>query len=161
MVNTMKNVDAASTRGSQSATRRGLVVGEERDRLAAGFGRLVRRERLALGLRQADLGELLSTQKSAISRLERGAVRPSSTMVGRLARALRVGRDERAVLELELALRQAAGPALRGSTTRTQQRRDRLDAVAYAVMLGGGAGPGDNEPHTSWLLRLLEAECRG
>ncbi|WP_090071119.1 helix-turn-helix domain-containing protein [Lentzea flaviverrucosa] len=147
----MPRGDATPTTRPDSAPHRGEVVGAEREALRAGFGRLVRRERLAGGLLQVDLAELLATDRTAVSRLEAGRVRPTSSMCRRLSRALRTGRGEREVLALEVALHEAAGASLRGVTDRTRRRRDRLDAVALAAARADGA-----DPYTDHLLRLLE-----
>jgi transcriptional regulator with XRE-family HTH domain len=119
--------------------------------LRGGFGRLVRRERLAAGLLQADLAELVVTDRTAISRLEAGRVRPTTTMCARLARALRARHGERAVLALDVELQQAAGESLRGFTDRTRRRRDRLEAWTLAAARSSGG-----DPYTDHLLNLLE-----
>ncbi|NGY63426.1 helix-turn-helix domain-containing protein [Lentzea sp. NEAU-D13] len=145
--------DATPRARPDSAPRRGEVVGAEREHLRGGFGRLVRRERVAVGLLQVDLAELIATDRTAISRLEAGRVRPTSSMCRRLSRALRTGCGEREVLALEVALHEAAGASLRGVTDRTRRRRDRLDAVALAAARSSGG-----DPYTNHLLNLLEQQ---
>lgn len=142
-------VDATSTARPESAPRRGDVPAAEREFLRLGFGGLVRRERVAAGLTQVDLAELLGCSKSVVCRLERGRVRPSETTIARVARALRTGRGERGILLLEIELQRAVGSSLRRQSKRSRDRRTRLDALVLANRAG--------DPFTDELLSDLGA----
>lgn len=52
------------------------------------------RRRLALGLTQAELAEIISAHPTAVGRWEAGTARPHASMYPRLAKALKVDADE-------------------------------------------------------------------
>jgi transcriptional regulator with XRE-family HTH domain len=122
----------APSAGSATPTRRGVVIGAERDRLRGSFGLLLRRERRAAGLSQAALAERAKVALCTVRRLENGRQRPSEGMCWRLAKGLRVGLDDRAVVGLDVRLRAAAGESLRTFSTRAHRRRERLAAELIA-----------------------------
>lgn len=129
-VSAAQRAPAAPAAPSAAPDRRGVVTGTERVRLAAGFGAVLRAERLAAGLTQAALAARAGLARSTAERLERGAQRPSTGSTWRLARALRS--DERARVALDLRLREAAGPSLREFSARARLRRDRIAAELLA-----------------------------
>ncbi|WNV83713.1 helix-turn-helix transcriptional regulator [Umezawaea sp. Da 62-37] len=149
--------DAARARGNASpraktADRRGLVIGAERDALRASFGALLRQERRAAGLSQAQLAERAGSTSFGISRLENGHVRPSTSMTWRLARALRGHLGEREAVALDLRLKLAAGSSLRCFSERTHRRRERIAAEVLAGVEPSLAGA---DPFSTYVLDLL------
>ncbi len=128
----MQRARSAPTARAAAPTGRGVVVTEERRRLAAGFGLLLRQERRAAGLSQPALAAWAGVAECTVTRLERGVQRPTTTTTWALARALRLGLDERAALALDLRLRAAAGPSLRTFSTRTHRCRERPPAELLA-----------------------------
>ena len=103
----------------------GLVVGEERAFLAAGFGARLRAERKARGLTQRELSAATSIRRQNISRFEHGQLRPRSSTVETLARALRPERSGLEAKRLALDLMAAAGPSLREDRGQRARRRRR------------------------------------
>jgi transcriptional regulator with XRE-family HTH domain len=58
------------------------------------IGANVRRLRVAAGLTQGQLSERADVADATISRVERGRLEPSSTLISKLAHALKVGADD-------------------------------------------------------------------
>src|SRR5262245_18172484 len=63
----------------------------------SSFGAWIRRRRNALGLLQKELAQTVGCSVPALQKIERDERRPSRSMAERLAEALDVGADERAL----------------------------------------------------------------
>jgi DNA-binding XRE family transcriptional regulator len=105
----------------------GRVTHDERARLAASLGAVLRQHRTRAGLTQARLGELADASRATVYQLENGRVRPSSLMLWRLAVAL-TGAVEEDTRHVFAELRAAAGPSLRISPPGTGWRGPALSA---------------------------------
>ncbi len=86
---------------------------------------VIRKTRQRAGLTQAELAERAGTTQSAISRLERGHVRPSLDTLDRLAKACGA--------TLELSLRPAATPPAEFESNLSLTPAGRLDQLVRAV----------------------------
>jgi transcriptional regulator with XRE-family HTH domain len=100
---------------SSRAPNEGMVVGDERDRLANRFGARLVAERYRAGLTQAALAEQSGYSCAHVARLEHGERRPTDSTTWRLAKALiEVHRGSHAAMvELDVQLMMAAGESLR------------------------------------------------
>jgi DNA-binding XRE family transcriptional regulator len=105
----------------------GRVNHDERARLAATLGTVLRQHRTRAGLTQLALGELADASRATVYQLENGRVRPSTLMLWRLAVAL-TGAVEEDTLRVFAELRAAAGPSLRISPPGTGWRGPPLSA---------------------------------
>lgn len=122
----------------------GEVPAAERLRLRAGFGAVLAAERAALGWSARDLADRADAAPSTIRDLECGRRRPTSSMVWRLSRALRLRGTIRDRVAVEIRLRAAAGDLLVVSQTRPNRRRERVRAELEAeARTAGGPVVGD------------------
>jgi transcriptional regulator with XRE-family HTH domain len=129
-----------------------VVSGDERGRLAAGFGAVLRVERAAAGLTQVALAERAGLAERTVQRLESGAQRPSTGSTWRVAKALRPGGDLRAQVALDLRLRLAAGRSLRDFSRRVHRKRE---AIAAELMALGEPPLTDADDFTGFVATLL------
>ncbi len=80
-----------------------LTVGQGEDPRVV-FGRVVHRQRIALGISQEDLADQVELDRTYISGIERGLRNPTLLVLLRLAQALRVPASVLVQLEESLAL---------------------------------------------------------
>lgn len=132
-------VDSGRARRAVAGDRRGVVTGAERERLRCSLAAVLAHERGARSLTQVALASAAGVSRRSVEELERGAQRPSVTMVWRLARALRAGFDDHAVGALAMRLEAAAGDSLRDYSRRPHRRRERIRAELLAE--SGGRPP--------------------
>ncbi|MFD5828308.1 helix-turn-helix domain-containing protein [Lentzea sp. NPDC060358] len=154
----MTDTSAPHARGTPrdpSATPKpGVVVGAERDRLAATLGPFLAVERTRAGLDIPALAERSGVSISTIRRLERGVQRPTSNVLWRLAKALCAGRDQRAIVALHVRLEVVAGSSLRDFSKKKHQQRARL----VAELAAQDAVPVvDGDDFSSYVFGLLVA----
>lgn len=126
----MRTRDGAPSTASKAHP--GTVVGAECERLAAGFGAVLKAERAARGWSRAELAASAGVAVLTVARLERGQRRPSTSMTWRLARALRDRSALREQVALDARLQATAGTSLRQFNTRTHARRARVAAELAA-----------------------------
>lgn len=107
--------------------RSGEVTGEERERLAAGFGARLRELRTAVGMTQARAAAAVGIAERAWQHLERGRRRPSAELLGNIVVRLVRPEEREAVLDALLAL---GGDSVTGSG----RRRFRKDARAVILL---------------------------
>lgn len=98
---------------------RGLVEGEERERLAKGFGTALRTVRNEQELSLQHLGQLAGVSRTHISHLERGYRRPSDHIISALVSVLAPEPEREALCARLTAL---AGDSLRQVTLRKKRR---------------------------------------
>ncbi|MGH3671638.1 MAG: helix-turn-helix domain-containing protein [Pseudonocardiaceae bacterium] len=91
------------------------MTGDERERLAQGFGARLATERRRAGLTQSKLAAQAGYSGAHLARLERGERRPTDSTTWRLAKALTEVRkgSHAAMVELDVQLMMAAGESLR------------------------------------------------
>ncbi|SFO34939.1 Helix-turn-helix [Pseudonocardia ammonioxydans] len=131
----------------------GEVPAAERSALRAGFGSVLAAERAALGWTGADLAHRVDAHPSTVRRLESGHRRPTTSMVWRLARALRPRGTIRDRVAVDQRLRAAAGGLLVVSETRPNRRRERVRAeLEAAARAAGGPVVGDQSERLGPLV---------
>jgi transcriptional regulator with XRE-family HTH domain len=123
----------APTADARRQERRGLVLDEERARLARSFGTVLVAERGAARLTQSKLAELAGLAACTVARLENGRQRPTIGSTWRLARALRPDGSYRTQVALDLRFQHAAGASLRCYSRRPNLRRQRVAAELLAA----------------------------
>jgi transcriptional regulator with XRE-family HTH domain len=89
------------------------------------IGGNVRRLRVAAGLTQGQLSERADVADATISRVERGRLEPSSTLLGKLAHALKVRADD-----LLGPVREPGKPRYRASVAKLVATVEDLDDAA-------------------------------
>ncbi len=114
----------------------------ERHRLTSTFGAVLRTERGALHVTQQQLADAAGLDRRSIDRLENGWRRPSTVSVWRIARALRPRGTLRDRVALDQRLREAAGPSLRYSRTRSHVAREQVRAELLAEAAGAAVCTG-------------------
>lgn len=95
------------------------------------FGETLRQQRLGLGLSQQALGDAVAVSRSAIKEIERGGVRPSLELAGRLAGYLQLTGPDR---EAFLALARAPMPPVDRAGTPGRPRRAAQSPPARFVL---------------------------
>ncbi|GAA2248403.1 helix-turn-helix transcriptional regulator [Herbiconiux moechotypicola] len=144
------------------STEFGRAVRRWRDRLApASVGLPDGGRRRATGLRREELAALTGISADYLTRLEQGrAVSPSSQVVEALARALRLGDHDRALL-FQLAGLVPPGPELvpRRIPPSVQRLLDRFDGTPVAVFDAALTLVDANRPYE--LLLGVDRQARG
>lgn len=150
-----------TTAPTPTRTRDGVTPPDERRRLLADLGTLVRIERVRHGWTQAALAEATGYSVRTIVRIENGTARPSETSTRALAEALRAGSSAVEVARFDLVLQNAAGESLRRWRRRrpTSVRRARVYAQARAELENPAPDPGGLLA-VGRLLAALDAEGR-
>ena len=69
-------------------------MSKEKNQAAIVFGKLVRKLRLERKLTQNDLADIINSERSHISDIERGVKSPSLSMIFRLSKALEIASGE-------------------------------------------------------------------
>jgi hypothetical protein len=124
-----------TTRARDGLPKVRRVGPEERYRLHATFGSLLRSER---GYRSVeDVAAAAGMNPTTIKRLEAGWRRPATSSVWKLARALRPKGTLRDRVALDERLRRAAGSSLRDAATRPRRRREAVREQLLAEADGG------------------------
>jgi transcriptional regulator with XRE-family HTH domain len=112
----------------------GVLLREFRDSCNVGFAGPATSARRAPGLRREELALLAGVSVDYLVQLEQGrAVRPSAPVVAALSRALRLGRDDSALLHRGAGLAPAAGSVARAVPDSVERMVTRLRGWPVAV----------------------------